>query len=102
LISYSLFWSSWADEAGPFSASHGTGMAPLRSKYPREASASAYDSSSQCKTTKWPRILAYVTGPVNQGLLMQNEYSAAENATDHPFPPVDGEFLTDPLADLGK
>jgi putative transposase len=27
----------------------------------------------------WARILAYVTGTVNQGLLARNEYLAAEN-----------------------
>src|ERR1700689_93424 len=28
---------------------------------------------------KWARLLAYVTGSVNQELLLQNEYLAAEN-----------------------
>ena len=28
---------------------------------------------------KWARLLAYVTGLVNQRLLLQNEYLAAEN-----------------------
>jgi hypothetical protein len=28
---------------------------------------------------KWVRLLAYVTGSVNQELLLQNEYLAAEN-----------------------
>jgi hypothetical protein len=28
---------------------------------------------------KWVRLLAYVTGSVNQRLLLQNEYLAAEN-----------------------
>ena len=28
---------------------------------------------------KWLRLLAYVTGLVNQELLVQNEYLAAEN-----------------------
>jgi hypothetical protein len=28
---------------------------------------------------KWVRLLAYVTGLVNQRLLLQNEYLAAEN-----------------------
>ena len=31
------------------------------------------------KEYKWARLLPYVTGLVNQGLLLQNEYSAAEN-----------------------
>jgi hypothetical protein len=28
---------------------------------------------------KWPRLLAYATGLVNQELFLQNEYLAAEN-----------------------
>jgi hypothetical protein len=31
------------------------------------------------KRKKWVRLLAYVTGSVNQELLLQNEYLAAEN-----------------------
>ena len=31
------------------------------------------------KNEKWARLLAYVTGLVNQQLLLQNEYLAAEN-----------------------
>jgi hypothetical protein len=31
------------------------------------------------RNKKWVRLLAYVTGSVNQGLLLQNEYLAAEN-----------------------
>jgi len=31
------------------------------------------------KDTNWARLLAYVTGLVNQELLLQNEYLAAEN-----------------------
>jgi hypothetical protein len=31
------------------------------------------------KETKWIRLLAYVTGLVNQELLLQNEYLVAEN-----------------------
>src|SRR5438876_8922353 len=31
------------------------------------------------KNHKWARLLAYVTGMVNQRLLLQNEYLAAEN-----------------------
>ena len=30
-------------------------------------------------TTHWARLLAFVTGLVNQELLLQNEYLAAEN-----------------------
>jgi hypothetical protein len=31
------------------------------------------------KENKWIRLLAYVTGLVNQELLLENEYLAAEN-----------------------
>ena len=31
------------------------------------------------KNMQWARLLAYVTGMVNQRLLLQNEYLAAEN-----------------------
>jgi hypothetical protein len=31
------------------------------------------------KENKWVRLLAYITGLVNQELLLQNEYLAAEN-----------------------
>src|ERR1700736_1710339 len=31
------------------------------------------------KDNRWARLLAYVTGSVNQELLLQNEYLAAEN-----------------------
>jgi len=31
------------------------------------------------KDNRWARLLAYVTGLVNQQLLLQNEYVAAEN-----------------------
>ena len=31
------------------------------------------------KDNKWARLLAYVSGLVNQELLLQNEYLAAEN-----------------------
>jgi hypothetical protein len=31
------------------------------------------------KDTQWPRLLAYVTGLVNQQLVLQNEYLVAEN-----------------------
>ena len=31
--------------------------------------------------TKWARLLAYVTGLVNEKLLLQSEYFAAENRT---------------------
>ena len=31
------------------------------------------------RNSKWLRLLGYVTGSVNQELLLQNEYLAAEN-----------------------
>ncbi len=31
------------------------------------------------KDNKWARLLAYITGMVNQEMLLQNEYLAAEN-----------------------
>src|ERR1017187_5183901 len=40
---------------------------------------------------KWARLLAYVTGLVNQQLLLQNEYLAAEN-----------RILRSPLAEMAK
>src|SRR5215471_7682469 len=54
---------------------------------------------------KWARLLAYVTGLVNQELLLQNEYLAAENrilkAHLQPgFRLTDGERTT--LAEIGK
>ena len=57
------------------------------------------------KQTNWARLLAYVTGLVNQELLLQNEYLAAENQTLRAHLPV--RFpLTDPerstLAEIGK
>src|ERR671918_422016 len=57
------------------------------------------------KQTNWARLLAYVTGLVNQELLLQNEYLAAENQILRAHLP--GRFrLTDPerstLAEIGK
>ena len=39
----------------------------------------AYDVSFTMRDNKWVRLLAYVTGLVNQRLLLQNEYLIAEN-----------------------
>jgi putative transposase len=55
--------------------------------------------------TTWARILAYVTGLVNQELLLQNEYLAAENRILKAHSPrhlrlSDGERST--LAEIGK
>src|SRR3981081_2676472 len=54
---------------------------------------------------KWARRLAYVTGLVNQKLLLQNEYLAAQNRILGALPPsrmlfVDPERST--LAEIGK
>jgi putative transposase len=57
------------------------------------------------KDNNWARLLAYVTGLVNQELLQQNEYLATENRILRAHLPARFR-LTDPersaLADLGK
>jgi putative transposase len=57
------------------------------------------------KETKWIRLLAYVTGLVNQELLLQNEYLAAENRVLRAHLPTRLR-LSDPerstLAEIGK
>ena len=57
------------------------------------------------KDNNWARLLAYVTGLVNQELLLQNEYLAAENQILRAHLPVRLR-LTDPerstLAEIGK
>jgi putative transposase len=40
------------------------------------------------KNNTWARLLAYVTGLVNQKLLLQNEYLIAENRIWRAHPPV--------------
>src|SRR5258705_1620340 len=54
---------------------------------------------------KWARLLAYVTGLVNQNLLLQNEYLAAENRIPRAHLPARVR-LSDPerstLAEIGK
>src|ERR1700735_1303666 len=54
---------------------------------------------------KWARLLAYVTGLVNQKLLLQNEYLAAENRILRAHLPARLR-LSDPqrstLAEIGK
>ena len=54
---------------------------------------------------KWARLLAYVTGLVNQKLLLQNEYLAAENRILPAYLPARMR-LSDPerstLAEIGK
>ncbi len=57
------------------------------------------------KNNKWLRLLAYVTGSLNQELLLQNEYLAAENRILRAKLPLRLR-LTDPeratLAEIGK
>ena len=57
------------------------------------------------KNNQWARLLAYVTGLVNQQLLLQNEYLAAENRILRAHLP-NRLRLTDPqratLAEIGK
>ena len=59
----------------------------------------------QMKEIKWIRLLAYVTGLVNQELLLQNEYLAAENRVLRAHLPARLR-LSDPerssLAEIGK
>ena len=54
---------------------------------------------------QWARLLAYVTGLINQELLLQNEYLAAENRILRAHLPA-RLHLSDPerctLADIGK
>jgi hypothetical protein len=63
------------------------------------------DGQPGMKGNSWARILAYVTGLVNQELLLRNEYLAAENRIlrAHLSPRL---RLTDPerstLAEIGK
>jgi len=57
------------------------------------------------KNNKWLRLLTYVTGLVNQELLLQNEYLAAENRILRTKLPArlrlsDRERVT--LAEIGK
>src|SRR6476469_3211187 len=54
---------------------------------------------------KWARLLSYVTGLVNQNLMLQNEYLAAENQILRAHLPARTR-LSDPerstLAEIGK
>src|SRR3982074_3061529 len=57
------------------------------------------------KTTHWARLLTYVSGLVNQELLLRNEYLAAENCILRAH--IEGRLrLSDPeratLAEIGK
>src|SRR5215469_16688705 len=52
---------------------------PVRSKNSEQTEQARYPWPVQMKENKWIRLLAYVTGLVNQELLLQNEYLAAEN-----------------------
>ncbi|HKD04895.1 MAG TPA: hypothetical protein VKB79_03240 [Bryobacteraceae bacterium] len=57
------------------------------------------------KETPWARLLAYVTGRINQELLLKNEYLAAENRILRAHLPT-RQRLSDPerytLAEIGK
>ena len=57
------------------------------------------------KDNKWAQLLTYVTGMVNQRLLLQNEYLAAENRILRAHLPTRLR-LSDPqrstLAEIGK
>jgi putative transposase len=58
-----------------------------------------------CDIINWARLLAFVTGLVNQELLLQNEYLAAENRILRGHLPTrlrlcDAERCT--LAEIGK
>ena len=44
------------------------------------------------KENKWVRLLAYITGLVNQELLLQNEYLAAENRILRAHLPVGSKY----------
>ena len=57
------------------------------------------------KDKKWLRLLAYVTGLVNQELLLQNEYLAAENGILRAHLPVPlrlSDAERSALAEIGK
>jgi hypothetical protein len=64
-----------------------------------------YDVRSPLQNKEWARLLAYVTGLVNQQLLLQNEYLAAENRILRSHLPARLR-LSDPerstLAEIGK
>lgn len=61
--------------------------------------------NNRMKDNTWARLLAYVTGLVNQELLLRNEYLAAENRILRAHVPARLR-LTDPerstLAEIGK
>ena len=57
------------------------------------------------KNTHWARLFAYVTGIVNQRLLLQNEYLIAENRILRAHLPARIKLTYDQrstLADIGK
>ncbi len=57
------------------------------------------------KNTQWARLLAYVTGMVNQRLLLQNEYLLAENRILRAHLPARIKLTDDQrttLAEIGK
>jgi hypothetical protein len=57
------------------------------------------------KENKWLRLLAYITGLVNQELLLQNEYLVTENRILQAHLPSRlrlSEPMRSTLADIGK
>jgi len=85
---------------------HQSSPAPEWSKYsPAGAARAPAMMNNRMKDDKWARLLAYVTGLVNQQLLLRNEYLAAENHILRAHLPPRLQ-LSDPerstLAEIGK
>ncbi len=73
----------------------------MQSNYSKSLSRSCDDGQSGMKNNHWARLLAYVTGLVNQELLLQNEYLAAENRILRAHLPTRLR-LTDPERSFGQ
>jgi hypothetical protein len=77
---------------------------PVRSKYPRQVRMRV-NMDPRYEENRWARLLAYVTGLINQELLLKNEYLAAENRILRAHLPAQVR-LSDPerstLAEIGK
>jgi len=57
-----------------------------------ESTSTVYDEhSAMSDRFHWARLLAFVTGLVNQELLLRNEYLAAENRPPWPRSPNDSD-----------
>ena len=53
----------------------------------------------------WARILAYITGIVDQELLLRNEYLAAENVSAHESTPINSRnnpSILSPVTNTGE